>query len=279
MKIDTINYNDCSFSNLLVDSLKSSGFAVINNHPISSKLIDNVYDDWKKFFNPEKKHSYLFDYEKQDGYFPYKSENAKNYREKDLKEFYHIYPSFGRYPDFIGKDALLLYHELMCLSKKILLSIDLATPKNIKRKFSIPLHKMIDGSDQNLLRIIHYPPISQKKQQNALRAAPHADINLITLLVSGSKPGLQLKDKNNNWIDVKSNKGEIVVNIGDMLEVCSNKFYPSTIHRVINPNNKSNNVSRFSMPFFIHPRTDVILKKDLKAGTFLNNRLNEIGLK
>lgn len=135
---------------------------------------------------------------------------------------------------------------------------------------------MSDSSDQNLMRVIHYPPLSQNINYNSVRAAAHTDINLITVLVSGSQPGLQVKDKKGNWIDVKSKKGQMVINIGDMLQECSDGYYPSTVHQVINT---TNNTSRFSIPLFLHPRPDVVLSKKYTADSYLFERLKELGLK
>lgn len=276
MDILKLNYLSTEFEKDFTSSLHETGFAIVDNHPISQDLIDKVYNDWKFFFNDNRKNDYLFDYEKQDGYFPFKSESAKGKDEKDLKEFFHIYPLWGRYPKFINNDTLILYEELIKLGKQLLKYIDKYCPEEIRIKFSEPLHKMSDSSDQNLMRVIHYPPLSQNINYNSVRAAAHTDINLITVLVSGSQPGLQVKDKEGNWIDVKSKKGQMVINIGDMLQECSDGYYPSTVHQVINT---TNNTSRFSIPLFLHPRPDVVLSKKYTADSYLFERLKELGLK
>ncbi|MBI65570.1 MAG: 2OG-Fe(II) oxygenase [Candidatus Marinimicrobia bacterium] len=276
MDILKLNYLSTEFEKDFTSSLHETGFAIVDNHPISQDLIDKVYNDWKFFFNDNRKNDYLFDYEKQDGYFPFKSESAKGKDEKDLKEFFHIYPLWGRYPKFINNDTLILYEELIKLGKQLLKHIDKYCPEEIRIKFSEPLHKMSDSSDQNLMRVIHYPPLSQNINYNSVRAAAHTDINLITVLVSGSQPGLQVKDKEGNWIDVKSKKGQMVINIGDMLQECSDGYYPSTVHQVINT---TNNTSRFSIPLFLHPRPDVVLSKKYTADSYLFERLKELGLK
>ena len=276
MDILKLNYLSTEFEKDFTSSLHETGFAIVDNHPISQDLIDKVYNDWNFFFNDNRKNDYLFDYEKQDGYFPFKSESAKGKDEKDLKEFFHIYPLWGRYPKFINNDTLILYEELIKLGKQLLKYIDKYCPEEIRVKFSEPLHKMSDSSDQNLMRVIHYPPLSQNINYNSVRAAAHTDINLITVLVSGSQPGLQVKDKEGNWIDVKSKKGQMVINIGDMLQECSDGYYPSTVHQVINT---TNNTSRFSIPLFLHPRADVVLSKKYTADSYLFERLKELGLK
>ena len=276
MDILKLNYLSTEFEKDFTSSLHETGFAIVDNHPISQDLIDKVYNDWNFFFNDNRKNDYLFDYEKQDGYFPFKSESAKGKDEKDLKEFFHIYPLWGRYPKFIKNDTLILYEELIKLGKQLLKYIDKHCPEEIRIKFSEPLHKMSDSSDQNLMRVIHYPPLSQNINYNSVRAAAHTDINLITVLVSGSQPGLQVKDKEGNWINVKSKKGQMVINIGDMLQECSDGYYPSTVHQVINT---TNNTSRFSIPLFLHPRRDVVLSKKYTADSYLFERLKELGLK
>ncbi len=274
----TIDYDNKNFEKKFVASLHHTGFAVINNHPINQNLINGVYDDWKFFFKSEKKYDYLFNYEKQDGYFPFKSENAYNSKRKDLKEFFHIYPPWGRYPNFISKKTLNLFSDLIILGNILLKSIDSYSPIEIREEYTEPLHKMSKSSEQNLMRVIHYPPIKHSDHPEEIRAAEHTDINLITLLISGSQPGLQVKNKKGKWINIESDKGQIVINTGDMLKECSNGYFPSTIHRVINPK-KIANQSRFSIPLFLHPRANVILSNRYTAESYLLKRLKEIGLK
>ena len=134
MDILTIDYTDINFNDIFVKSLHNTGFAVVDNHPINQQLINKVYDDWKKFFSSDKKHNYLFDYEKQDGYFPYKSENAQGYKTKDLKEFFHIY-RWGRYPSEISEITKLL-HERNVIS-------DLREP-NVLRVAPVPLYNSFE---------------------------------------------------------------------------------------------------------------------------------------
>ena len=274
----TIDYNDPLFSKKFVNSLHHTGFAVINEHPINQNLINKVYQDWDIFFKSNEKHDYIYDYEKQDGYFPFRSENAYDREKKDLKEFFHIYPLWGRYPNFISNDTLNLFKMLSNLGNKLLLSIEHETPDEIRVKYTEPLNKMSKDSTQNLMRVIHYPPIRSSDHPDEIRAGAHTDINLITLLVSGSQPGLQVKNKLGDWVDIKSEKGQIVINIGDMLQEASCGYFPSTIHRVINPK-KTQNLSRYSIPLFLHPRPEVVLSDRYTADSYLLERLKEIGLK
>lgn len=277
-KIDRVDFQHDSAKEKFVSSLKNTGFAVIDNHSINTLLIDDVYREWSTFFHSDTKFNYMFDLEKQDGYFPIKSENAKGYSIKDIKEFYHIYTPWGRIPENLSKNTLSIRHELKCMGNILLDWIDELTPQSIKNNFSIPLKSMVEDSDYNLLRVIHYPPIKEKDEKDALRAAAHEDINLITILLAGSQPGLQVKNNENQWIDVESDYGSLIVNIGDMLQECSRGYYPSTTHRVINPSAEKNH-SRYSMPFFLHPRDEVKLSKNYTARSYLQERLKQLGLK
>ena len=153
------------------------------------------------------------------------------------------------------------------------------TPDEIRNGFSVPLPDMLSGSERNLLRIIHYPALTGDEEAGAIRAAAHEDINLITLLVAGTEPGLQVLDLNGSWHDVECDPGTIVVNTGDMLQMVSDRYFPSTTHQVINPGGAISNGPRYSMPLFLHPRDDVALSDAHTAGSYLEERLSEIGLK
>ena len=143
----------------------------------------------------------------------------------------------------------------------------------------MPLPEMILDSKTHLLRIIHYPPLDGTEKAGAIRGGAHEDINLITLLVAGTEPGLQVQDIDGNWHNVSCDPGSLAINSGDMLQEISRKYFPSTTHRVINPDNNIENKSRYSMPLFLHPRDDVILSNRYTARQYLDERLKEIGLK
>ncbi|MFQ6676352.1 MAG: 2OG-Fe(II) oxygenase family protein, partial [Fidelibacterota bacterium] len=219
-EVSTVDYRSPDGPEIFTDSLQKTGFAVLANHPLEASLVRTVYSDWASFFAGDAKFDYLFDPEKQDGYFPFLSENAKGYSVKDLKEFYHVYP-WGRYPEEIGDQTRILYDRLVALAAELLEWVERDTPGEVRRGFSVPLTEMIDGSSRNLLRVIHYPPLTGEEEEGAVRAAPHEDINLITLLVAGTEPGLRVKDLEGNWHDVACDYGTIVVNAGDMLQMCS----------------------------------------------------------
>tara|TARA_Y100001935_G_scaffold26052_1_gene19414 strand:+ start:1974 stop:2804 length:831 start_codon:yes stop_codon:yes gene_type:complete len=274
-KILTIDFKSKNAPVDFVKSLSSTGFAVIQNHGIDSSLINDTYKDWKLFFDSDIKHDYLFDLDKQDGYFPFKSENAQGSDTKDLKEFFHIY-RWGRYPKEITPITKKIHQSLIDLGSNLLDYLDEYAPDYVRDKFSMKLSEMINDSGQNLLRVIHYPPVRKEDVlDGAIRAEAHTDINLITILIA--EPGLQVVDSSGNWVDVELSENSIVVNIGDMLQKCSGGFYKSTIHRVVNP--KGVNRSRYSMPLFIHPRDEVRLSSDFTAKEYLDQRLKQIGLK
>ena len=278
MHVLKVNYRDKNAPADFTRSLKKTGFGIVTHHPITMELVNKVYDEWKLFFASKNKFNYQFNPEKQDGYFPFRTENAKGYPTKDLKEFYHIYP-WGRFPDDLSVATMVLYDQILEVTSNLLEWIESNSPRHIKAHYSEHLKTMIIGSKTNLLRVIHYPPLDGTEEHSAVRAAAHEDINLITLLVAGTQPGLQVKDTNGKWHEVPSDLGSLVINVGDMLQEASNGYFPSTTHRVINPIGNINNESRYSMPLFLHPRDDVILSKNYTAREYLDERLMEIGLK
>ena len=277
-KVQTIDFKSHSANKQFVESLHHTGFAVLRNHSINKDLINSIYNEWKDFFNTDGKHSYTFNPKTQDGYFPYRSENAKGYKEKDLKEFFHYY-EWGVYPENISDKTKLLFQDLIELGQQLLNWIDKVTPTNIQSNFSMPLSTMVHNSRTNLLRVIHYPPLNNTIADGAIRAAAHEDINLITILVTGSQPGLQVQTNDNNWINIECNPGWLIINNGDMLSECSKGYFPSTTHRVINPLGDAKKLSRYTMPLFLHPRDEIKLSNRYTAKSFLEERLKEIGLK
>jgi isopenicillin N synthase-like dioxygenase len=278
MNVKTVNYQSPDAGHEFAASLRETGFAVITNHILPGDLIENVIQEWSDFFASEEKFKYTYDPARQSGYFPFKSENAKGYSKKDLKEFYHYYP-WDTLPPSTQRYTTEMHKILNTMASKLLSWIEEATPSEVRRKFSMPLPQMIIESQETLLRTIHYPPLTGAEEEGAVRAAAHEDINLITLLPSASAPGLQALDLAGNWHDVPCDPGMIVVNSGDMLKEASGGYYPSTTHRVVNPTGPAAASPRFSMPLFLHPRKEVRLSEKHTAGTYLTERLREIGLK
>ncbi len=277
MNVETVDYRSEHAQEALTRSLHNTGFAVLSHHPITPERIAAFYEMWGDFFASEEKHDWLRDPENQDGYFPFRSEHAKGQTVKDLKEFYHVY-SWGRVPPALDAETRALHSDLTNLGVELLGWLQAMTPEEVKSQFTMPLNEMMAESAQSLLRILHYPPVEEDAEEGAIRAAAHEDINLITLLLAGSQPGLQAKDSQGNWHDVSCDAGMITINNGDMLARASANYFPSTTHRVVNPDAQLNQ-SRYSMPIFLHPRPDVMLDKDISAGDYLQQRLREIGLK
>tara|TARA_B110000003_G_scaffold226317_1_gene227293 strand:- start:2350 stop:3186 length:837 start_codon:yes stop_codon:yes gene_type:complete len=278
MNVRTVKYTEENAPSVFTQSLHQTGFSVLKNHPIDLSLINDVYEEWSMFFSREIKNNYLFNENTQDGFFPFKSENAKGNSAKDLKEFFHFYP-WGMFPKGLSNKTKILFKQLLELAETLLEWIERESPENVKLLFSMPLPEMVDSSPNNLLRIIHYPSLKGDEDKNALRGAAHEDINLITLLVSGTEPGLQIKDNNGKWQSIICDPGSIAVNTGDMLREVSQGYFPSTTHKVINPRKVDSNKSRYSMPLFLHPKSTVRLSEKYIAEKYLNERLKEIGLK
>ncbi len=276
MFITPVDFTSPTAAKDFAESLHNTGFGVLTNHPLSQQLLNTVYAEWYGFFQSEAKHNYAFDPQKYDGYFsPSVSETAKGNTKRDLKEFYHIYP-WGRYPAEVSDAARQYYSEGANLAATLLQWVEQYTPADVKAKYSMPLSQMITGSEQTLLRVLHYPPLQGDEEPGAVRAAAHGDINLLTILPAATAAGLQVVGKDGAWHDVPCDFGMLIVNIGDMLQEASDGYYPSTIHRVLNPTGEEAKKSRVSLPLFLHPRPDVVLSARHTAGSYLTERLQEL---
>ncbi|PIU00899.1 MAG: 2OG-Fe(II) oxygenase [Bdellovibrionales bacterium CG10_big_fil_rev_8_21_14_0_10_45_34] len=278
MNVKKVSFTSNSAPQEFVRSLKETGFAVITDHPVPWALVESVYADWKAFFGSDSKFDYLRQAPDQSGYFPMLSENAKGYSEKDLKEFFHVYPR-TTLPEGLETSTRKLYSELSKMGLTILGWVDSVLSADEKEVGLSRFREMADESPSTLFRIIHYPPISGSEVSGAVRAAPHEDINLITLLPSATAMGLQVKDITGTWFDVPYDPHSIVVNAGDMLQLATKGGIKSTTHQVINPTGQASGTARFSMPLFVHPHEYFELKKGFTAGEYLNERLTEIGIK
>jgi isopenicillin N synthase-like dioxygenase len=278
MNVKTISYFSAGAPQAFAESLRETGFAVISNHPIPIQSIYDTFGEWEAFFASEKKHSHLFDKKLQCGYFPFRTENAKDSLKKDLKEFYHHYP-YAELPSETSRYTPVLYGALLEMGSTLLKWLEAHTPADVRAKLAMPLSEMIERSQETLLRPIHYPPLDGSEEEGAVRAAAHEDINLITLLPAATAPGLQVRDVHGRWHDVSCDPGTIVVNSGDMLKIATGEYYPSTTHQVVNPHGPGARKPRYSMPLFLHPRKDARLTEALTAGEYLDQRLRAIGLK
>jgi isopenicillin N synthase-like dioxygenase len=279
MSILQVDFKAENASTEFAKSLKETGFAVIKNHPIDYQLVLDVFKEWEGFFNSTYKQDYLFDRDTQDGFFPMSvSETAVGYSVKDIKEFYHYYP-WGKFPSQLSDKSKQLQKQMQEIASTLLVWVEENLPADIKQNLSEPLTNMIEGSKGNLMRILHYPPLTGQETEGAVRAGAHGDINLLTVLVAASQSGLQLKDSTGKWIDVPVDPGMLAINIGDMLELATNGYFKSTLHQVVNPTDETRHKSRYSIPLFLHPRDDVKLSADKTAGQFLHERLVALGVK
>ncbi|MCY7294473.1 2OG-Fe(II) oxygenase family protein [Alteromonas sp. a30] len=278
MKLVAVDYQAENAAQQFVESLRETGFGVLKNHPIKQALVSSIYSNWQKFFDSEAKHDFLFDKDKQDGYFPPDiSEVAKGFKIKDIKEYFHYYP-WGRCPAELKQEISTYYDEAMSLAAELLGWVESYSPENISKHYSQSLSSMIDGSDLTLLRVLHYPPLQGDEEAGAIRAAAHEDINLLTILPAANEPGLQVKGKDGNWLDVPCDFGNLIVNIGDMLQEASGHYFPSTTHQVINPEGQDQTKSRISLPLFLHPKPEVKLSERYTADSYLKERLKELGV-
>ena len=267
------------------------GFFVITDHSIPHHLFDKAYEYSKKFFDLEVpiKNSYSFrENAGARGYTPFGKETALGETVPDLKEFWHHGPIVdSSYDSRIMKNVLVneiddfnnvfddLFNQMNSLGIKLLssISLTLGLPEDFFKKSTT--------KGNSLLRLIHYPP---SNNENLFRAREHADINLITLLIGANEPGLEVKDKSGEWIPVSSSYEDIVCNIGDMMQLITDKKLKSTPHRVVKY--KTDEIkSRYSIPFFLHPSPDTILKSVFRdddegvlAHDFLDERLKAIKL-
>jgi isopenicillin N synthase-like dioxygenase len=258
-----------------VDSLRTTGFAVLDNHGIDLDLVREVHDEWRAFLSTDAKRKYPHT-NAQDGYYaPEISETAKGHTVRDLKEFYAVYP-WGQYPSEVSDAALRLYDAGQALAIELLGWIEHELPDEVSDRFSMPLAKMLEGSHRTMLRVLRYPPLEGGEPEGAVRAAAHEDICLLTVLPASEEPGLELLDRNGTWHTVPGGAGTIAVNAGDMLQLASRGFIPSTTHRVVNPPGDAAQRVRMATPLFLQAADDVVLSPEHTAKTYLAERIREI---
>ncbi|MEG3766043.1 isopenicillin N synthase family dioxygenase [Alteromonas sp. 14N.309.X.WAT.G.H12] len=278
MQLQAVDYQSPTAQEEFVESLRETGFGVLKNHPITQATVTRIYDSWQTFFDGEEKNNYLYNKGTQDGFFPQSvSEVAKGFTKKDIKEYFHFYP-WGQCPPALRPQLADYYAQANTLAQELLGWIEAQSPTEVSKHYSEPLSNMIKDSDQTLLRVLHYPPLQGNEEADAIRAAAHEDINLITILPSANEPGLQVQAKDGSWIDVPCDFGNLIVNIGDMLQEASGHYFPSTTHRVVNPDGADMTKSRISLPLFLHPRPDVLLSERHTAHSYLQERLKELGV-
>ncbi|MFM2225600.1 MAG: hypothetical protein RJA07_1802 [Bacteroidota bacterium] len=304
---DFVSGNDESRKNFIAELGKAYseiGFVAVVNHGISNTTISKLYEEAKRFFSlpDDTKRKYEIEgLAGQRGYTSFGKEKAKQSIIADLKEFYQFGQTVqdgdaikNEYPDNVNDSDLEQMNKSFfeayrafeksgsALLKAIALYLELD-----ENYFEPHIH-----NGNSILRAIHYPPITNEPA-SAIRAEQHEDINLITLLVGASADGLEVLRHDGQWLAVRSSPEQIVVNVGDMLQRLTNNKLKSTTHRVVNPPRELWHTSRFSMPFFLHPRSDMRLNclpscittenkiqyEPITAGDYLDERLIEIGLK
>ena len=276
MQFPIVDYRHPQAGQDFCASLAATGFGVLSNHPLDRTLVDGIYSEWLGFFGSEAKHRYGYDKVKLDGYFsPAVSETAKGETRRDLKEFFHIYP-WGRYPAEVSDAARRYYREGSALAAELLRWVEAYSPPDVRARYSMPLPSMIDGCQETLLRVLHYPPLTGNEEPGAVRAAAHGDINLLTILPAATEPGLQVLGKDTRWHDVPCDFGLLIVNIGDMLQEASGHYYPSTVHRVLNPTGAAARKPRVSLPLFLHPRREIVLSERYTVGSYFEERMREL---
>lgn len=276
MKIESIDYEAKGCAAKFVSALRETGFAVLRNHPLSESLVTSLYQDWQAFFDGEEKKNYLFTRDIQDGFFPAESaETAKGHAVKDIKEYFHYYP-WGQCPPELRNETDNYYELTVAFASELLGWVEKNSPAAVSRLYREPLSGVMHGSQHSLLRILHYPPLTGIEDSNAIRAAAHEDINLLTILPAANAPGLQLLTSEDKWIDVPGEFNTLIINTGDMLKELSQGYFPSTTHRVLNPDAAGSGKSRISLPLFLHPRNEVVLSDRYTAGSYMRERLKEL---
>jgi len=291
------------FVNTIGSAFQEIGFCAVRGHFLDDQLVKRLYDQIKLFFDLptdiKKKYEHP-EFSGQRGYVSFGKESAKGSKHGDLKEYWH----FGQY---VSENESHKYNyfpnikvdelpEFNIVGEEVYKTLE-KTAKYVLRALALYLkidEKYFDNYIHNgnsILRPIHYPPIMEDPKE-AVRAAAHGDINLITLLMGAHGKGLQVQKTNGDWIDAVASKDELMINIGDMLSRHTNNVLKSTVHRVVNPDRELLKKSRYSIPFFMHPVSEMKLNvlesticdefpkayDDITAGEFLEERLIELGL-
>jgi len=303
VSLNDANTNPDAFADKLGHSFEEYGFAVIADHGIPEELIHRAEEKAKEFFAlpDEVKRKYLIEGGGgQRGYTPFGIETAKGASAFDLKEFWHVgrdLPAGHRFSDHMPDNVWPsevpgfkeTFQELYASFEDAGLKILKAIARFLKIDQDYFVDTVRDGN--SVMRLLHYPPIEGEPGSN-VRAGAHEDINTITLLLGAEEAGLELLTRDGRWIPVAPNPGELVVNIGDMLQRLTNGVLRSTTHRVVNPPAARRGFSRYSMPFFLHFRSDFLIEPvpgtvpageqqkwpAITANDYLQERLREIKL-
>jgi isopenicillin N synthase-like dioxygenase len=293
-----------AFVQQLGEAYEDVGFVAVKNHGVPDDLIMDLYKYVQEFFSlpSDKKRNYENpELAGQRGYTSFGKEHAKGSDAADLKEFFQYgqivpadHPLKSEYPDNVSVAEIPGFNETFFKAYRAFEKSGKALLQAIALYLGLEENYFDNYVEEgnSIVRAIHYPPITVEPK-SAIRAEQHEDINLITLLVGASAGGLEILTKKNEWIGVTSLPEQIVVNVGDMLQRFTNNKLKSTTHRVVNPPRELWHTSRFSIPFFLHPKSSMSLAalescideshpkayEDITAGEYLDERLREIGLK
>ena len=291
-----------AFGRALVDSLHETGFVVLTGHTIPQDAIADMEARSRDFFAlpADVKAGYAMpDWHYQRGYSPFGTENAKGRKASDLKEFWHVgrgtipgLPGTPDVPEAPGFDAAS--RTLFQAMDDFACTLMVAIGQTLEMSEADMQAALVNGN--SILRLLHYPPVDGDPDviegEVRVRAAAHEDINLLTLLLGAEEAGLEVMHRSGQWMAVNPPEGALVVNAGDMLARLTGGELPSTTHRVVNPAPERASHSRYSMPYFLHPANDFVLKAlpscvargakaeaPITAQNYLKQRLEEIGLK
>ena len=307
LDLNDFKNGDAATKQQFVDKLGAAynniGFVAIKNHGLSDELTSKLYESVQAFFRQDDEVKARYEVPGifgQRGYVSKGKEKAKGRNTGDLKEFYHVgQPDDEKkiYPENVWPAEVQGFREYTLEAYRTLEEAGVYMLRAIALYLGLEETYFDDKvkSGNSILRAIHYFPIENPDEipDDAVRAAEHGDINLITLLMGASADGLQVKRKDDKWIPITALPDQIVVNVGDMMSRLTNNKLKSTIHRVVNPPREKMKTSRFSIPFFMHPVSEMDLTclescidednpkryEDVTAGEFLHQRLAEIGLK
>jgi isopenicillin N synthase-like dioxygenase len=281
MNVLMIDYLSENAPELFSTSLHETGFAVLRNHPLDWKSIEQAYQEWATFFNSDEKYNYPFNPERQDGYIssthPHQAANSK-IGIKDLKEVFQLYFPWGQYPNELSDLPRQLFMEKIQLGKTLLSWLDEWMPSSIRATRPKPLAEMV-CSERTLYRAIHYPPLQGTENIGAMRAAAHEDFSLLTILPAATAAGLQVQDKQGHWHAVSIDSNTVVVNAGGTLQEASDFYYQSTVHRVVNPEGQDASKARLSLPLFLHAYKEAYLsERHPKVEHYFDEQIKKLAL-
>ena len=302
MSVATFDLTSLRAGDTLRSSFESTGFAIVTGHGVDPHLIEEAHAIFGEFFRRS-------DAEKsrcggvaggQRGYTPFGIEHALGHDAPDLKEFFHVGaeprpggPPVDQYLANVFPEGLPTLRRISIDLHAALEVCAIALLEALAGAFEVPTHEfagLVVGGN-SILRVLHYPPIPEDADPRALRAAPHEDINLITLLPAATAAGLEIQSRDGRWVPIEPPSGALVVDVGDMLSRITNGVVPATTHRVVNSPEASRS-HRYALPFFAHPRPECVLRvlerfvapgseprdPPIRAGDFLSERLRAIGL-